>query len=91
MRHYLLDAELADGVVHQNHCVFDGHADVPVCPAALVRPVLGTLTLKHNIEHSHTVTQGNNSLNLFQLWEKKARIQIRLPKPTIMGICCLYD
>lgn len=45
---YLLDAELADGVVHQNHCVFYRHTDVPVCPTALVRPVLGTLTLKQS-------------------------------------------
>lgn len=47
MNNHLLDAEFTDGVVHQNHCVFYRHADVPVCPTALVRPVLGTLALKH--------------------------------------------
>lgn len=44
---YLLDAKLADGVIYENHCVFHRNADVSVCPTALVRPVLGTLTLKH--------------------------------------------
>lgn len=43
---YLLDAELADGVIHQNHHVLYGHSDVPIGPTALVRPVLGTLALK---------------------------------------------
>lgn len=75
---YLLDAELADGVVHQNHCVFDRHTDVPVCPAALVRPVLGTLTLKRregfNVQHTHkavyTHTQSIRASNYFS-GEKK--------------------
>lgn len=43
---YLLDAELADGVIHQNHHVLHRHANVPIRPTALVRPVLGTLALK---------------------------------------------
>lgn len=44
---YLLDAELADGVVHQHHHVLHRDPDVAVGPAALVWPVLGTLTLRH--------------------------------------------
>lgn len=76
MRHYLLDAEFADGVVHQNHCVFNRHADVPVCPTALVRPVLGTLALKWG-EMVFTLStlaklciQSGNSLNVFHLGKK---------------------
>lgn len=43
---YRLDAELADGVVHQHHAVLHAHADVSVGPAALVRPVLKALLLQ---------------------------------------------
>lgn len=43
---YVLDAELADGVVHQDGEVLHHHADVPVSPAALIRPVLVALVLQ---------------------------------------------
>ena len=43
---YILHTELAYGVVHQDGEVLDGHADVPVGPAALVRPVLVALVLE---------------------------------------------
>lgn len=43
---HLLDAELAHGVVHQHRHVLHGHTDVPVGPAALIRPVLSTFTLR---------------------------------------------
>lgn len=42
---HLLDAELAHGVIHQDGHVLHGHSDVPVCPAALIWPVLSTFTL----------------------------------------------
>lgn len=42
---HLLDAELAHGVIHQHRHVLHGHSDVPVGPAALIRPVLSTFTL----------------------------------------------
>lgn len=41
-----LDAELADGVIHQDHAVLHAHPDVSVRPAALVRPVLIALLLQ---------------------------------------------
>lgn len=43
---HLLDAELAHGVIHQDCHVLHGHSDVPVGPAALIRPVLSTFTLQ---------------------------------------------
>lgn len=43
---YVLDAELADGVVHQDGEVLHHHPDVPVGPAALIRPVLVALVLQ---------------------------------------------
>ena len=43
---HLLDAELPHGVIHQDGHVLHGHSDVPVRPAALIRPVLSTLTLR---------------------------------------------
>lgn len=42
---YRLDAELADGVVHQHRAVLHAHPDVSVGPAALVRPVLAAFLL----------------------------------------------
>ena len=45
-RAYGLNAELPDGVVHQHHAVLHTHPDVPVGPAALVRPVLVALLLR---------------------------------------------
>lgn len=42
---YRLDAELADGVVHEDHAILHAHPDAPVRPAALVRPVLVALLL----------------------------------------------
>ena len=41
-----MDAELPDGVIHEDHHVFHRDADVPVGPTALVRPVLGAFTLR---------------------------------------------
>lgn len=41
-----MDAELADGVVHQDGEVLHHHPDVPVGPAALIRPVLVALVLQ---------------------------------------------
>lgn len=43
---YVLDAELADGVVHQDGEVLHHHPDISVGPAALIRPVLATLVLQ---------------------------------------------
>lgn len=40
-----MDAELADGIIHQNHAILYTHPDVPVGPAALVWPVLVALLL----------------------------------------------
>lgn len=81
VRYYLLDAEFADGVVHQNHCVFYRHSDVPVCPTALVRPVLGTLALKC-VERVFTLStltkqciRSGNSLSVFHL-EKKGQYTV---------------
>lgn len=72
---YLLDAELADGVVHQNHCVLYRHADVPVCPAALVRPVLGTFALQHKEGFS---IKNNSQLPFVPCVDpKRQRIHIR--------------
>lgn len=48
---YRLNAELADGVVHQDHTVLHAHPDVSVGPAALVRPVLEALLLHGNEQH----------------------------------------
>lgn len=42
---YRMDAELADGVIHQNHAILHAHTDVPIGPAALVWPVLVALFL----------------------------------------------
>lgn len=42
---HLLDAELSHSVIHQDSDILHGHSDVPVRPAALIRPVLSTLTL----------------------------------------------
>lgn len=42
---HLLDAELAHGVIHQHRHILHGHSDIPVGPAALIRPVLSTFTL----------------------------------------------
>lgn len=43
---YILDAELADGVVHQDGEVLHHHPDISVGPAALIRPVLVALVLQ---------------------------------------------
>lgn len=43
---YILDAELPDGVVHQDGEVLHHHPDVSVGPAALIRPVLVALVLQ---------------------------------------------
>lgn len=42
---YRMDAELADGVIHQDHAVLYTHPDVPISPTALVWPVLVALLL----------------------------------------------
>lgn len=46
-----LDAELANGVVHENDAIFHRHADVPVSPAPLIRPILiAFLLYKHTVQ-----------------------------------------
>lgn len=45
-----LNAELANGVVHENDAIFHRHADVPVSPAPLIRPILiAFLLYKHTV------------------------------------------
>lgn len=53
---YRLDAELADGVVHEDHAVLHAHPDAPVRPAALVRPVLVALFLHGTSEGEQQVS-----------------------------------
>lgn len=68
LRSDLLYAEFADGVVHQYHGVFHRHTDVPVGPAALVRPVLGTFALRNH----RLITRTEPSFRVsshFLLWE----------------------
>lgn len=46
-----LDAELANGIVHENDAIFHRHADVPVRPAPLIRPILVAFLLyKHTVQ-----------------------------------------
>lgn len=49
---YILDAELAYGVIHKDGEVFHRHPHVPVHPAALIGPVLVTLVLpdRHSLQ-----------------------------------------
>lgn len=48
---YVLDTELAYGVIHEDSEVFNRHPHVPVHPAALIRPVLVTLVLHNTVFH----------------------------------------
>lgn len=51
-----LHAELADGVVHEHDAILHRHTDIPVGPAALVRPVLVTLLLHKTTGNFRTLT-----------------------------------
>lgn len=65
LRSYLLYAEFAYGVVHQYHCVFYRHTDVPVSPTALVRPVLGTFALRNKRLITRTEPEFHHEMNHF--------------------------
>jgi hypothetical protein len=52
-RQYLLNAELSYCVVHQDSHILYRHTDIPIGPAALVWPILGTLTLEINKHTLH--------------------------------------
>lgn len=43
---YLLDAEFAYGVIHQDCHIFHRYTDISIRPATLVRPILSTFTLQ---------------------------------------------
>lgn len=50
---HLLDAEFPYCVVHQNSHILDRHTDIPIGPAALVWPILGTFTLLSLLQVGH--------------------------------------
>lgn len=58
---HILYAELAYGVIHQHCEVFHCHSHIPICPTALIRPVLVTLVLRETatiIQHNVFFTKG---------------------------------
>lgn len=48
---HILYTELANGVVHQDSEVFNCHPHIPICPTALIWPVLVTLVLERGDNH----------------------------------------